>query len=118
LQLASREGHIKIVELLLESGADVNAEGGEHGSAWRCASDSTHDEIADLLLKHGAIPSIRSQRASRRRATRAATQTKDEKHTKRMGNVDIMETVDSDEEDLVTAHSKLSVEGVIDLTED
>ncbi|KAJ7743063.1 hypothetical protein B0H14DRAFT_3607425 [Mycena olivaceomarginata] len=34
------------------------------------------------------------------------------------GDVDIMEIVDSDEEDLATAHSKLSTEGVIDLTED
>jgi hypothetical protein len=35
-----------------------------------------------------------------------------------VGDVNIMVIVDSDKEDLATAHSKLSAEGVIDLTED
>jgi hypothetical protein len=45
----------------------------------------------------------------------AGTEWEDENEAE---DVDIMEIVDSDEEELVTAHSKLSAEGVIDLTED
>ncbi|KAF4250945.1 hypothetical protein CNMCM8980_009584 [Aspergillus fumigatiaffinis] len=48
---ASAEGHEKIIQLLLENGADVNAQG---GSALLAASKEGHDKIIQLLLDHGA----------------------------------------------------------------
>ncbi|KAF8817312.1 hypothetical protein BYT27DRAFT_6865538, partial [Phlegmacium glaucopus] len=55
LQAASSEGHEAIVKLLLEKGANVNAqEGEEFGSALRAASSRGHEAIVKLLLEHGA----------------------------------------------------------------
>jgi ankyrin repeat protein len=52
--MASRGGHDKIVELLLDKGADVNAQGGEYGNALQAASLGGHDKIVELLLDKGA----------------------------------------------------------------
>jgi ankyrin repeat protein len=38
LQAASLQGHEAIVKLLLEKGADVNAQGGHYGNALQAAS--------------------------------------------------------------------------------
>jgi ankyrin repeat protein len=42
------------VNLLLEKGADVNAQGGEYGNALPAASFGGHEAIANLLLENGA----------------------------------------------------------------
>jgi hypothetical protein len=43
------------VKLLLENGADVNLEGGEHGTALKAAEETRwNTEIVKLLLEHGA----------------------------------------------------------------
>jgi ankyrin repeat protein len=58
LSHAAREGHLHIVRLLLEHGADPNtpeAAAGE-GRALYEACCANHREIAELLLKHGANP--------------------------------------------------------------
>ena len=49
---AARGGHRQVVELLLESGADI--EGGQGLSPLACAAFNGHDEIVRLLVDHGA----------------------------------------------------------------
>jgi ankyrin repeat protein len=58
LSWASRRGHLHIVRLLLQHGADPNiAEGGApDGLALYLACAGNHLEIARLLLEHGANP--------------------------------------------------------------
>jgi Ankyrin repeats (3 copies) len=51
---ASLGGYEKIVELLLNRGADVNAQGGHYGNALQAASYGGHEKIVELLLKRGA----------------------------------------------------------------
>ncbi|KAF3935762.1 Ankyrin-1 [Dactylella cylindrospora] len=51
---AAREGHRGAVELLINKGADVNAQGGSHSSALRAAAEKGHDKIVGMLLSNGA----------------------------------------------------------------
>ncbi|CAI7613127.1 unnamed protein product [Penicillium viridicatum] len=51
---ASLNGHDRIVELLLERGADVNVRGGDYGNALQAACFGGHDKIAQKLLERGA----------------------------------------------------------------
>ncbi|KAF1963965.1 hypothetical protein BU23DRAFT_376242, partial [Bimuria novae-zelandiae CBS 107.79] len=41
-------------KLLLNKGADVNAQGGEYGNALQAASERDHEAIVKLLLDKGA----------------------------------------------------------------
>ncbi|KAJ7434124.1 ankyrin repeat-containing domain protein [Mycena galericulata] len=54
LLLCSEEGYIEGVRFLLEKGADVNAEGGQFGSALQAACYRDNTDVAQLLLKNGA----------------------------------------------------------------
>jgi len=54
LQDASLKGDRGVVELLLERGADVNAQGGEYGNALQAASVWGDREVVELLLDKGA----------------------------------------------------------------
>ncbi len=54
LEIASLHGHKQIIELLLEKGADVNAQGGCCGNALQAASFKGHKEVVELLLEKGA----------------------------------------------------------------
>ena len=54
LQAASACGHKEIATLLLDKGADVNAQGGYYGNALYAASKSGHKEIVTLLQEHDA----------------------------------------------------------------
>ena len=45
IHAASLGGHEKIVQMLLEKGADVNAQGGEYGNALQAASSKGHDQV-------------------------------------------------------------------------
>jgi ankyrin repeat protein len=58
LSYAAREGHLHIVRLLLEQGADPNTpeDGAPLGLAlyWACCGN--HMDVAQLLLEHGANP--------------------------------------------------------------
>ena len=59
LKNAASAGHVEIVRLLLESGADPNLreEGiAPQGHALYAAAANGHHEIAKLLLEHGAFP--------------------------------------------------------------
>ncbi|KAJ7706812.1 hypothetical protein B0H17DRAFT_1001242, partial [Mycena rosella] len=51
LAKASFTGRKNYVQILVEHGADVNDEGGEHGTALRAASRAGHKDIVRLLLK-------------------------------------------------------------------
>ncbi|KAJ7481648.1 ankyrin repeat-containing domain protein [Mycena latifolia] len=53
LQVAAARGHAAVVQLLIESGADVNAEG-QVGSALQAASAMGHYSVAKLLVENGA----------------------------------------------------------------
>ena len=57
LLLASKHGHPRVVELLLNSGAKVNTCTGT--SALRTASGFLHEECVRILLAHGADVSLR-----------------------------------------------------------
>jgi ankyrin repeat protein len=60
LKNAAARGHLEVVKLLLERGADPNLpeEGiAPHGHALYSAVYNGHHEIAKLLLEHGAFPS-------------------------------------------------------------
>lgn len=58
LSYAAREGHLHIVRLLLERGADPNGpeDCAPDGRALYEACCQNHFEVAELLLKHGANP--------------------------------------------------------------
>jgi ankyrin repeat protein len=43
-----------VVWLLLEKGADINAQGGEYGNALQAASAEGHKTVVRLLLEKGA----------------------------------------------------------------
>ena len=49
-----RNGDRGVVELLLERGADVNAQGGHYGNALQAASFNGHRGVVELLLERGA----------------------------------------------------------------
>ena len=54
LQAASLGGHEKIVQMLLNKRADVNAQGGEHGNALQAASSRGYQKVVTMLLENGA----------------------------------------------------------------
>ncbi|KAJ6047297.1 uncharacterized protein N7446_007574 [Penicillium canescens] len=54
LMWASLNGHDKIGQMLLEHGANINAQGGEYGTALQAACAGGYDKIIQMLLEHGA----------------------------------------------------------------
>jgi ankyrin repeat protein len=49
------ERHDSVVTLLLEKGADVNAQGGHYGNALQAACHGGHDSVVTLLLEKGLM---------------------------------------------------------------
>ncbi|KOS37751.1 hypothetical protein ACN38_g11443 [Penicillium nordicum] len=56
--------------MLLEQGADVNAQGGSYGNALQAACSGGHDKIAQMLLDRGA--DVNAQSVSYGNALQAA----------------------------------------------
>ncbi|KAK5947991.1 hypothetical protein OHC33_010975 [Knufia fluminis] len=54
LQAASAGGHEKVVQILVEQGADVNTQGGHFGNALQAASARGHEKVVQMLLERGA----------------------------------------------------------------
>ncbi|KAH7128264.1 hypothetical protein B0J11DRAFT_524487 [Dendryphion nanum] len=54
LAVAGKHGHAEITGLLLDKGANLNAEGGIYGSALQAASFGGHEQVVKLLLDKGA----------------------------------------------------------------
>ncbi|KAJ7795329.1 ankyrin repeat-containing domain protein [Mycena olivaceomarginata] len=54
LTVAAYYSYQKICELLLNKGADVNAQGGRYGNALQAAASQGHDKIVQVLLDKGA----------------------------------------------------------------
>ncbi|KAF3021627.1 hypothetical protein E8E14_014068 [Neopestalotiopsis sp. 37M] len=54
LGLAIRRGFSKVTKFFVDQGADVNAIGGNYGTALGAAAANGHLEIAELLIKRGA----------------------------------------------------------------
>jgi len=52
--IASRQGHDKAVQILVDRGANVNARGGEYGNALQAASSGGHDKVVQILINGGA----------------------------------------------------------------
>jgi ankyrin repeat protein len=53
--VASARGHKQVVKLLLNKGANVNAQGGSYRDALHAASFSGYEQIVKLLLNKGAF---------------------------------------------------------------
>lgn len=62
LVAASLGGHDKVVQLLLDKGAEVNAQGGSYGNALQAASEGGHDKVVRLLLDKGADMNAQGRR--------------------------------------------------------
>ncbi len=54
LMAACSAGHLSIVELLLDRGADANATDNTDQTSLHLASKNGHDSIVDMLLRRGA----------------------------------------------------------------
>ena len=54
LWAASATGRDKVVQMLLDKGADINAEGGYYGNALRAASARGYDKVVQMLRQNGA----------------------------------------------------------------
>lgn len=56
LQSAAYNGHLRVVELLLQAGADPNVGGGLFGCPLQAATAQGYNAIIELLIKYGADP--------------------------------------------------------------
>jgi ankyrin repeat protein len=45
------KGHEKVVQMLLDRGADINTQGGHYGNALRAASMRGHEKVVQMLLE-------------------------------------------------------------------
>ncbi|MCJ1471194.1 hypothetical protein MMC07_009842, partial [Pseudocyphellaria aurata] len=62
LYVASQKGHEQIVKLLLDYGAEVNAQGGQYDTALYAASIEGHVQTVKLLIDNGANVNAKGRR--------------------------------------------------------
>ena len=62
LLIAAEEGHDQPIQLLLDQGADINAQGGYCGNALQAASVGGHDQVVQMLLNKGADVNAQGRR--------------------------------------------------------
>lgn len=55
LQAASEGGHEKVVQMLLDAKADINAEGGHYSNALQAALEEGHEKVVQMLKGAGAV---------------------------------------------------------------
>lgn len=58
LMIAAKKGHLGILQLLLDSGANPNQPPVQDWTALRLAIENEHEDSADLLLSSGANPDV------------------------------------------------------------
>jgi ankyrin repeat protein len=68
---ASELGHEKVVQMLMDAGADVNAQGGKYGNALQAASFEGYEKVVQMLIDEGA--DIKAQSGSYGNALQAAS---------------------------------------------
>ncbi|KAJ7435630.1 hypothetical protein FB451DRAFT_1379315 [Mycena latifolia] len=51
---ASSNGHIHLVELLIDAGAEINSEDVHYGNALYAAAEANHESVVQLLIENGA----------------------------------------------------------------
>jgi hypothetical protein len=54
LTIAAKNGQYEMARMLLDKGAEVNAQGGLYGNALYAASDEGHEQVVKMLLDKGA----------------------------------------------------------------
>jgi len=59
---ASRQGHLPIVRLLLEKGADINAQGLQKETALMAAVQKGHSDVVRFLVEKGADKTLQNAR--------------------------------------------------------
>ncbi|KAF7446386.1 ankyrin repeat domain containing protein [Pyrenophora tritici-repentis] len=72
MQAASYRGHEQVVKMLLDAGADINAQGGNHGNALQAASLRGHKQVVKMLLDKGV--DINAQSGNHGNALQAASE--------------------------------------------
>ena len=63
LHLAVTKGDERVVQLLLEKGANVNAQGGRYGNSLQAAIQNQHENVVRILLEKGADINAQSGRS-------------------------------------------------------
>ena len=65
LMAAARYGHERMVDLLLQRGAEINKQKSDGFTALMLAAEKGHERVVELLLQHGAEANLQNARQQR-----------------------------------------------------